>query len=165
MTPPIAYRPAQIALHWFVMLGVIVQIAIHEPMVRETTAQYAGATPDPADATLAMAHGVLGTLIFGAVLARLYLRRRNGVPGHAPGTSAAQAMLAELVHNALYVCLLAMGVTGMVTRAGAANLGNLHFYINVTMFALILLHAGAALYNQFVRKDDTLVRMIPALKR
>ncbi len=35
---PQAYRPAQIALHWFVVIGVVVQIAIHEPMVRETTA-------------------------------------------------------------------------------------------------------------------------------
>lgn len=53
---PQAYRSAQIALHWFVMIGVVVQIAIHEPMVR---------------APLAMMHGLTGTLIFAAVLVRL----------------------------------------------------------------------------------------------
>lgn len=162
---PQAYRPAQIALHWFVMIGVVVQIAIHEPMVRETTAQFAGLAPDPADATLAMMHGLIGTLVFVAVLVRLWLRYRYGVPGHAEGTSPAQALIAALVHNALYLCLLGMGITGMVTRSGVANLGDLHFFINVTMFVLILLHAGAALFNQFVRKDGTLARMIPGLRR
>lgn len=162
---PQAYRPAQIALHWFVMVGIVVQIAIHEPMVRETTAQYAGLTPDPADATLAMMHGLIGTLVFLAVLARLWLRYRHGVPGHAEGTSPVQTRIAGLVHNSLYLCLLGMGITGMVTRSGAANLGDVHSYINITMFVLILLHAGAALFNQFVRKDGTLARMIPALKR
>ncbi|CAG1013793.1 MAG: cytochrome B562 [Candidatus Contendobacter sp.] len=159
-----AYRPAQIVLHWFVMLGVIVQIAIHEPMVRETTAQYAGLVPDPADATLAMMHGLIGSLVFLAVLVRLWLRYRYGVPGHPQGTSSAQAVIAGLVHNALYLCLLGVGFTGMLTRSGVAHLGDLHFYINIAMFTLILLHAGAALFNQFVRKDGTLTRMIPALR-
>lgn len=162
---PQAYRPAQIVLHWFVMLGVIVQIAISDPMVRETTAQYTGLTPDPADATLAMMHGLIGTIVFVAVLVRLWLRYRYGVPGHAVGTSPTQAAIAGRVHNALYLCLLGMGITGMVTRSGLANLGDLHSYINITMFVLILLHAGAALVNQFVRKDGTLARMIPALRR
>lgn len=162
---PQAYRSAQIALHWFVMIGVVIQIAIHEPMVRETTAQYAGVALDPADATLAMMHGLIGTLVFLAVLFRLWLRYRYGVPGHAQGTTSAQAVIAGLVHNALYACLLGMGITGMLTRSGVANLGDLHFYINIAMFALILLHAGAALFNQFVRKDGTLARMIPALRR
>lgn len=160
-----AYRPAQITLHWFVMVGVIVQIAIHEPMVRETTAQYAGIAPDPSDATLAMMHGLIGTLVFVAVLVRLWLRFRYGAPGHAQGTSSVQVAIASFVHNALYACLLAMGITGMLTRSGVANLGDLHFLINVAMFVLIVLHAGAALFNQFVRKDGTLARMIPALRK
>lgn len=164
-SPATAYRPSQIALHWFVMVGVVVQIAIHDPMVRETTAQYAGTSPDPADAALAMLHGLIGTLVFLAVLVRLWLRFRHGVPGHAQGTTSAQAVIAALVHNALYACLLGMGITGMLTRAGVVNLGGVHFYINVTMFVLILAHAGAAIFNQFVRKDGTLKRMIPALKR
>lgn len=161
----VGYRPAQIVLHWFVVVGVVVQIAIHEPMVRETTAQYAGVAPDPSDTTLAMMHGLIGTLIFLAVLVRLWLRFRYGVPGHARGTSSIQALIAGVVHNALYACLLGMGITGMITRSVLANLGDLHFIINVALFVLILLHAGAALFNQLVRKDGTLARMIPALKR
>ncbi|MBT9372832.1 hypothetical protein [Rhizobium sp. CSW-27] len=48
-----------------------------------------------------------------------------------------------------------MGITGMLTRFGAANRSNVHFYIDIAMLALILLHAGAALFNQFVRQDGT----------
>lgn len=163
--PATAYRRSQIALHWFVMAGVVVQIAIHEPLVRETMAQYAETTPEPADATLAMLHGLIGTLFFLAVLLRLWLRFCHGVPGHAQGTTSVQAVIAALVHNALYACLLGMGITSILPHAGVVNLGGVHFYINVTMFVLILAHAGAAIFNHFVRKDGTLKRMIPALKR
>lgn len=158
-TRPAAYRPSQILLHWFVLIGIVVQIAIHEPMVRQTEAVAAGLQPDPADSLLATAHATLGTAILVAVLARLWLRFRYGAPGHAPGTSPAQASAAGFVHAALYALLLGMAATGMITNAGVADLGDVHFAINVTMILLVVLHAGAALYNQFVRKDGTLARM------
>lgn len=152
------YRPAQVVLHWFTLLGVVTQIAIHEPTVRETTAFAAGLAPDPADAPMAIAHASLGTAVFVAVLARLWLRFRYGAPAHAPGSSALQERVAAFVHWALYAILLVMGLTGMATRAGA-NLGEVHFLLNVALVALVVLHAAAALYNQFVRKDGTLDRM------
>jgi superoxide oxidase len=161
----VSYRPAQIALHWLVMFGVIVQVAIHEPIVRETMAYYTGTAPNPSDATLAMTHGLLGTLVFLAVMARLWLRFRSGVPGHAPGISYTQAFIATFVHNVLYALLVLVSITGMITRSGAANLGNLHFYFNAAMVLLVVLHAGAAIYNQYVRNDGTLARMLPVLRR
>ena len=54
-----------------------------------------------------------------------------------------------------------MGVRGGLTWNGIAPLGDLHFAINILLFVLALAHAGAALFNQFVRKDGTLRRVLP----
>lgn len=149
------YSSAQIVLHWFTLLGVVIQIAIHEPIVRQTTALAAGLAPDPADAPMALAHASLGTVVFVGVLARLWLRFRHGAPEHAPGL---QGRIAATMHWSLYVLLLAMGVTGMATRAGA-DLGQVHFALSVALVLLVVLHAAAAVFNQVVRKDGTLDRM------
>ena len=99
------------------------------------------------------------------MLARLYLRNRYGAPGHAPGTSETQAKIATLVHWSLYGTLIAMVITGGMTWNGVADLGYVHWLLNIVLFGLITAHAAAAIFNQFVRKDGTLARMIPALKK
>lgn len=156
---PQSYRPAQIILHWVVVLGVITQIVIHESIVRVTEALSTGTTPVEMDTILAWVHVGVGTTILLAVLARLYMRYRYGAPGHAPGTPPMQAKLANFMHWSLYALLLGMVITGMLTWNGIAPLGDVHFYINVALFFSVLGHAGAAIYNQVVRKDGTLRRM------
>ena len=115
---PDHYRPAQIVLHWVVVLGVITQIALHEPIVRVIDALQSNRIPDAGDTLFAWGHVTVGTTILLAVLARLYLRFRYGAPGHAPGTSPMQARMASFVHWALYALLLGMVVTGMITWNG-----------------------------------------------
>ncbi|MCF1710279.1 cytochrome b/b6 domain-containing protein [Tabrizicola sp. J26] len=161
----VAYRPAQIWLHWSVVIGVIVQIGFHDPIVAVVDAREAGQAPTASDVSLAWVHVGVGSLILLAVLARLYLRWRHGTPGHAPGTSVLQARSATLMHAVLYGLLLAMVVTGMLTWTGIAPLGGLHFAINVALFFSALVHAAAAIFNQVVRKDGTLARMVPLLRR
>ena len=162
---PATYRPAQIWLHWIVVLGVIVQIAFHDPIVAVIDALQAGQVPAAGDMTAAWVHVSVGSTILLAVIARLYLRWRYGAPGHAPGTSAMQARIASAMHVALYGLLLAMVVTGMLTWNGIAPLGQVHFGINIALFFAALAHGLAAIFNQFIRKDGTLARMIPALRK
>lgn len=162
---PATYRPAQIWLHWIVVIGVIIQIGFHDPIVAVIDALEAGQTPTDADMTSAMVHVTVGSIILLAVIARLALRWRHGAPGHAPGTSAAQAMVATVMHSALYGLLLGMVLTGMLTWNGIAPLGGVHFGINVALFFAAIAHGLAAIFNQFVRKDGTLARMIPALRK
>jgi cytochrome b561 len=98
-------------------------------------------------------------------MARLYLRYRFGAPGHAPGTPPMQDKIATIVHWSLYGTLIGMVITGGMTWNGIADLGYVHWLLNIVLFALIAAHAAAAIFNQFVRKDGTLARMIPALKK
>lgn len=164
-TTSVAYRPAQIWLHWIVVVGVILQIGFHDSIVAVLDAREAGQTPAASDMTSAWLHVGVGSTIMLAVIVRLYLRWRHGAPGHAPGISALQGRLAEAMHFALYGLLLAMVVTGMLTWNGIAPLGGVHFGINIALFLAALAHATAAVFNQFVRKDGTLARMIPALRK
>lgn len=163
-THPTHYRPAQKVLHWIVVLGIIIQIAIHEPIVRVMDAIDSGAVPDSGDSLFAWLHVGVGSTVLISVLARLYLRFRYGAPDHLPSTSPKQAKLADFMHWALYALLLGMVTTGMLTWNGIAPLGDVHFIINIVLFFMILGHAGAALYNQFVRKDGTMNRMLPLKK-
>ncbi len=162
---PQTYRPAQIILHWVVFAAIWVQWLFNEPIKLTVEAMQTGATPASNDLTMAWVHVGFGSTIFLAVLARLYLRFRYGTPGHAPGTPEMQAKIATWMHRALYATLFAMVITGGLTWNGVADLGFLHQYFNFLLFALITAHAAAALFNQFVRKDGTLARMIPALKK
>lgn len=161
-TPPAAYRPAQIILHWVVFAAIWVQWLFNEPMKRTIEAMQTGAATADGDMTMALVHVSFGSTIFLAVLARLYLRYRYGAPGHAPGTSPAQAKIATIVHWSLYGTLIAMVITGGMTWNGVADLGYVHWLLNIVLFGLITTHAAAAIFNQFVRKDGTLRRMIPA---
>lgn len=162
---PTSYRSAQITLHWVVFAAIWVQWLFNEPMKRTIEAMQTGTTPAGNDMTMAWVHVGFGSTILLAVLARLYLRYRHGAPGHAPGTSPTQAKIATGVHWSLYGTLIAMVITGGMTWNGVADLGYVHWLLNIVLFALITAHAAAAIFNQFVRKDGTLARMIPALTK
>ncbi|MFK7764881.1 MAG: cytochrome b [Roseobacter sp.] len=162
---PAAYRPAQIILHWIVFAAIWVQWLFNEPMKRTIEALQTNATPAGDDLTMAWVHVGFGSTIFLAVMARFYLRYRHGAPGHAVGTSEAQAKIATVVHWSLYATLIGMVITGGMTWNGVADLGYVHWLLNIVLFALITAHAAASIFNQFVRKDGTLARMIPALKK
>lgn len=160
-TAPTAYRPAQIWLHWIVVIGVILQIGFNSAIVAVVEARETGQAAAEADMTWAWFHVGIGFVILLAVIARLVLRFRHGVPGHAPGTPALQARIATVMHNALYGLLLAMVITGMLTWNQIAPLGGLHFALSNALFFAALAHGAAALFNHFVRKDGTLARMRP----
>lgn len=162
---PSTYRRSQIWLHWIVLIGVILQIGFNSAIVAVVDAREAGQAAAEADMTWAWFHVSIGFIILLAVIARLVLRFRHGVPGHAPVTSPAQAKVATIMHNALYGLLIAMVVTGMLTWNEIAPLGGLHFALSTALFFAAIAHGAAAIFNQFVRKDGTLARMIPALRK
>lgn len=162
---PATYRPAQIWLHWIVVIGVILQIGFNSAIVAVVEAREGGQPPAADDMTWAWFHVSIGFVILLAVIARLLLRFRHGVPEHAPGTSAVQAKVATIMHNALYGLLIAMVITGMLSWNEIAPLGGLHFALSTALFFAAIAHGLAAIFKQFVRKDGTLARMIPALRK
>lgn len=139
-TAPQTYRPAQITLHWVVFGAIWVQWLFNEPMKQTVAAIQTGASPASSDLIMAWVHVGFGT-------------------------SHMQAKIAEWMHRALYATLIVMALTGGLTWNGVADLSYVHWALNILLFALISVHAAAALFNQFIRKDGTLRRMIPSRKK
>jgi len=79
-TTPTAYRPAQIWLHWIVVIGVILQIGFNSAIVAVVDAREAGQAPAASDMTWAWFHVGIGSAILLAVIARLVLRSAMACP-------------------------------------------------------------------------------------
>src|SRR5690606_4999356 len=117
---------------------------------------------------------------------RLAWRLYAGAPKPEPGTPLWQNLVASATHWAIYALALAMPISGWLydsasgLRAlkffGLATVPKLvapnpdikdtshavHEYGAWLLIALILMHAGAALYHHFIQRDRTLLRMLPA---
>ena len=46
-------------------------------------------------------------------------------------------------------------------EAFATQLFTIHRWVGWLLIALVLMHVGAALYHQFIRRDSVLKRMLP----
>jgi len=163
------YGSVAILLHWSAALGVVL-------------AWLAGFTvadllPQGTGAPLLVAHIVLGLLVFALTLLRIVwwvaLDRR---PAEVAGQPGWQAWLARAVHICLYVLLLMMASSGIVTLVLSGAVPTLlaggpvpdfsqliprvaHGVMAKLLLVLLVLHVGAALYHQLVRRDHLLARM------
>jgi cytochrome b561 len=129
--------------------------------------------------TLVPWHVSVGTLLLGLIVLRLLwvASQRRQRPAHDPAT----AWLVKGGHGLLFVGMLAMPVTGVLTMVGgghgltafgieliakgekvawAGAVGGLHSPIAWALTALVIGHIGMALFHHFVRRDDTLRRII-----
>ena len=130
-------------------------------------------------------HKSLGLTVLALVLVRIAWRLYAGAPPPVEGTPRWQARLASLTHGAIYVLILAMPLSGWLYDSasglrpfrwfGLAEVPKLspphealadamhetHELLVWVLIALVIGHAGAALYHHFVRRDATLARMLP----
>lgn len=131
-------------------------------------------------------HESAGLTLFLVAAARLLYRWRHPPPP-APHLSRAQHLAAETVHRALYLALIVQPVLGFLAtnafgfpmRGATAYLGfidlpkfmeaneplarallNAHGWLGLANVALLVLHVGAVVFHQAIRKDGTLLRMV-----
>lgn len=129
--------------------------------------------------TLVPWHVSIGTLLL--VLVALRIVWALGQLGHRPRHDPATAFLVKAGHFLLYATMFLMPVTGVLTMVGkgyglkafgmqlvdrsaeipwAAAIGSLHSPVSWLLLALVIGHVGIALIHHFVRRDDTLKRML-----
>ena len=130
------------------------------------------------------AHMQFGIAVLLLMLPRLLVRLRASVPPISPPPPRWQDRLGQLIHLALYLLAFAVPLLGvaMMVAAGkpwdllglplptlatpdaglAKNLESLHETVGNMLMWLAITHATAALFHHFVRRDDTLRRMLPA---
>ena len=154
------YTATQIRLHWIVFLAFVFQLIFGESM-GESFRPMAQTGAAPVYTTMIWAHIGVGVLILVLALWRLALRLTRGVPADAAGTPALQAQAGHVIHWTFYALMVALPVSGLMAwYGGFYDLGELHGEVlKALAIVLILLHVAAALYHQFIVKDNLLDRM------
>lgn len=168
---PTRYHPVHVILHWLVALMVIGAFAVGMTFLDSTP------NTAPEKVTYLKYHATWGLLLALVLLARLISRFVFKRPAPADAGHPVLNIIGKATHFLLYVCVFLMLFSGgsMSMQAGLMNVfagqgslpGDFHIYSVRTLhgmtfsilFLLILLHFGAAMYHQFIRKDHLLARM------
>ena len=128
-------------------------------------------------------HGCVGLVYFALVIARLVWRTSITPPDLPPDIGEFDRRTSLATHYLLYVLMVLIPIFGIVAYVwhgrvfdyGIAqlNLGvasnpgvfhpaeEVHQILAYCLFGLAALHAAAALYHHFVRRDGVLLRMLP----
>ena len=169
---PHRYHPAICALHWLVASMIIAALVMSTFVMAHIP------DTDPAKLSALLRHISVGGLVLLCTLLRLFLRPKIACPAPLPSGMPWADRLAFIVHRMLDVLVFVMVGSGimMVVLSGlpAILLGEesglplnlddlplhaLHGFAAKLLFGVLLLHAGGALYHQFVLKDGLLLRM------
>jgi len=174
---PRAYDPVMQTIHWAtVALIVMVYSAIWSAQSGLAGESY------PAIVQL---HRSFGITVLGLTLFRLAWRCRARSPELPEDLPKLQKLAARATEALIYLLLLAQPVLGLIhtnargqqvdlfflgtlpaivgpDRALSRLTHNLHELVGNLLLAVIGLHAAAALFHHFVRRDGVLTTMLPA---
>jgi cytochrome b561 len=171
------YSPAQKWLHWL-MAALIVLVMI--PVGLTMTQLGEGETTN----RLYELHKSFGIIVLSLAAVRAVLRLIRGAPPLEPSIPTWQRFAAHASHYALYMLIFLVPITGWVATSACCPPVKLFWTVPVTLpvaqsedfskavfqlhygFISILIgiaaiHAAAALQHHFIRRDRTLLRMLP----
>lgn len=171
------YSPAARALHWLLVVLVIVMFTFGIWIV------FFPPKDDAFKLSLYFVHENTGITILLLMLLRLAIRRRNRPPPLPAGVPGVTRRLAHLNHVALYVLLFAMPLIGFIdtnswgfplawwgvlplpspvgkNEAIAPIFSLIHRIGGITLLCLIALHLAGVFYHGVIRRDGVVRRMI-----
>ena len=168
------YGSTAVAFHWAVA-ALIVFLG--------TLGLLFGDIPKESRAFWINVHGCVGLIYFALVIARLVWRTSHKPPDLPPDIGELDRRFSVAAHHLLYVLMVLIPVSGVVAFVwhgrvfdyGVAQLNfgvasnrgvfhpaeEVHQLLAYCLFGLAALHAAAALYHHFVRRDGVLLRMLP----
>jgi cytochrome b561 len=173
------YSVAMQAMHWTtvaLMISTCVAIWMVDAVGSKQEAAW-----------LVMLHRSLGVTIMLLTPVRLAVRRRARIPALPAGVPVMQRAAARASARLLYGLLMLQPLLGLAAslfhgdrvvlfgsielpawlpanKALAHQLFQLHGWSAVLLLTLIGLHAAAALYHHFVRRDGVLAGMLPGVR-
>jgi cytochrome b561 len=181
---PVVARPSfdtvTITVHWISLLLVLAMIG--------TGLLYGRIETRPGAPALLWAHRSLGVILWAITVVRLAWRlTRARIPGFPTSMTRLQRLAARSSEYGLYVLLLTQPVTGLAQTVWRGkpfallawtvpSLASKHFGYVMLFYAvhklgawcligLVTLHAAAALFHHYVRRDHVLETMAPILRR
>ena len=129
-------------------------------------------------------HRSLGLTVAALTVFRLAWRWRTGIPDLPADIPMLQKFAARAVEGLIYVLLLAQPLVGLLytnayglraklfflveipaligkNKPLGEQLGDIHSFLGYALLTLIGLHAAAALFHHFIRRDHVLDAMLP----
>jgi cytochrome b561 len=174
--PADRYGALSVGLHWFMLLLLVAVYACIE--LRELFPK--GSEPREA---LKAWHFMLGLSVLSLVGLRLVARVMQPAPRIEPDPSTSQKLLAKLMHVMLYVLMIGMPIAGWLLLSAAGKpipffgltlpalvdpsksladlIKEVHEVGGTVGYFLIGVHAAAALFHHYLKRDNTLRRMLP----
>jgi cytochrome b561 len=175
-TPALRYTLSARWFHWLAFAAVTLAYGF---------INFRGVFPrgTPASRVPMQGHILFGLVVLALVLPRLLHRVRNTPPPVVPPLATWESALSRITHLALYAFLLVQPLLGLATvfangpltlpfttlqlpspmapdHALHEQLGELHETIGTIFYYVIGLHIAGALWHHFVRRDNTLRRML-----
>lgn len=175
-SPAATYSPAAKGLHWLMVVLIIVQYT------SAFLLPHIGRKTPPSD--VINLHFSLGVLVMLVMLVRLGHRLLHPVPLEVADAAPWERLLAKATHWLIYLILIVSPMLGWASASahslpvslfglplpalvapgtGWANqAGDLHGTAMWALLWLLGLHVAAALFHHLVRRDGTLLRMLPS---
>jgi cytochrome b561 len=172
------YGVVAIALHWIMALWLGGLVAMGLYMVGLPEIGF-----DKLKITLILYHKELGLAALLIATIRLAWRMTNDLPALASALPYWQKVTARLVHLSFYGLMFALPISGLLMSSATAipvsafglfdlpdwvapsealfrRFIQVHRWLGYGLLVLIGVHAGAALMHHFVKRDDTLKKML-----
>lgn len=172
----IRYRGIVIAIHWLSAALIVTQVAVGFI--------FSDLPRGPERMELFTWHKTIGATILLLSLARLGVRFLNPPPPYPQDFPRWERALAVWNHRIFYFLLVAIPLTGLAAVSGRAEggmvdllwgmeipaipgipkeneFGDVHEWLVYATLALLVLHVGAALKNQFITPGPVAARMPP----
>lgn len=168
---PKRYHAAHVTIHWLMALLVIMMLGVGKFAMP-------GISPeDPQKPMMLQSHSYIGMAIAVLLVVRLVLRFTTKRPAPADAGNAFLNFVAKAVHFLLYFVLVGMAFSGLglfqmanlpaVFSGAAPYPANFFEYLprgghglfSWLLLGLVALHFGAAMFHQFIKKDNLLARM------
>jgi len=175
----VRYRRIVVWIHWITALLVVTQVVLgltfnrFMPLGPERTEVFTW-------------HKTVGATILILALIRLAVRLLNPPPPYPSDFPKWERFFAVWNHRIFYFLLIALPLTGLaatsglsgakivplkfglslpaipgISKAGGEEIGDLHLLLVYTTLALLVLHVGAAIKNQWFSKTEVADRMWP----
>jgi len=155
------YSFAQKLAHWMIAVLCVVQFPTAGGIQRTHHVNPFGIKPAPFDLLLHKVHAWSGWSILLLAVVLLLLRVLRGAPELPAGMTILERGLARLGHVALYGAILILVTTGTLAAYFSPRFAPTHVLFTYLGIGLVFLHAAAALWHQFIRRDTLLARMLP----
>ncbi len=165
-------------LHWLVAIGIFGLIYLG--------LEQSGMESGPEKSAIRATHASWALLVLTLMTVRVVWKFMNEMPLHPQGTPAWQRISATAVHWAIYVAVFLQLIAGSMTVSTNGNglpffgltipvpiaenhdahefWEEIHEFSWKPLAALLVLHFMAALYNQFIVKNDVLRRMTSGVR-